>query len=459
MSVSIGESPEVDCRFRPGPYGSGDTTLMWVPPVFLDTDAVARVALVEGYNTNTYQAQDNPNLPLIERHPSPFTGVDANLELRLLGRDTDRTTFNFGARVNHYEPLTAQYQSDDGAINASLSSRVTLGPRTTLALTDGAAVTSFNAAHVTDGTIFAFDPTQVRSTYWLNDFGAAITHQLSPNWRLTQSVGMTISGTLQSAATEDASGQLIEHRGLDYVMPYVETDVNRDITPRTAVDLMVLYQYAWELYVVDYTQSPPQNIGPDKQAFLTALAGWTYHESSELSTVLRAGGVLASAPPRDIDQRAILSPAGMAELYYVRPFFDLVAAAGYTWGTINPRLGSGPTANASLLAIGIPRHIGNWANFALVGRAQASYSSLITGVGQSTGLGLCAVGAEARYGLNRWLGALAGFDFRYATFDTPGVFNPPFVQYVFFLGFSGYFASDRAALPLTTFTAPVQPPA
>jgi len=336
---------------------------------------------------------------------------------------------------------------------------VTIGPRTTLALSDGAAVTSFNAAHVTDGTIFAFDPTQVRSTYWLNDFGAAVTHQLSPNWRLTQSLGLTVSGTLESAPTQLAGGPLIEHRGLDYVMPYVETDVSRDLTPRTAVDLMVLYQYAWEVFVLDYTQSPPHNIGPDKQAFLTSLGGWTFHETQELSTVLRAGGVLASAPPRDVDQRAVLSPAGMAELYFVRPFFDLVAAAGYTWGTVNPRLGAGPTANASLLAIGIPRHVGAWANFALVGRVQASYSSLITGVGQSTGLGLCAAGGEVRYGINRWLGALGGFDFRYATFDTPGQFNPPFLQYVFFLGFSAYFSGDRSQLPLTTFTAPVQPPA
>ncbi len=432
---------------------------MWVPPVFLDTDVVARVALVEGYNTNTYQAQDDPNVPIIRRHPSPFTGVDANLELRLLGRDTDRTTFNIDARANHYEPLTPQYQSDDGAITGSMTSRVTLGPRTSLTWNDGGAVTSFNAAHVTDGTIFAFDPTQVRSTYWLNDFGAALAHQLSPNWRLTQSLGMMISGTLQSAPTELAGGQLIEHRGLDYVMPYIETDLNRDITPRSAADLMVLYQYAWEIFVLDYTQSPPRNIGPDKQAFLTSLAGWTYHETPELSTVLRAGAVLATAPPRDIDQRAVLSPAGMGELYYVRPFFDLVAAVGYTWGTVNPRLGSGPTANASLLAIGIPRHVGAWADFALVGRAQASYSSLITGVGQSTGLGLCAVGAEVRYGVNRWLGTLAGFDFRYATFDAPGQYNPPFVQYVFFMGLSGYFSNERTLLPLTTFTAPVQPPA
>src|SRR4029077_2672290 len=176
-------------------------------------------------------------------------------------------------------------QSDDGALNAALSSRITLGPRTTLALAEGASVTSFNAAHVTDGTIFAFDPTQGRSTYWLDDLDVSVAHQLSPNWRFTQSVGVTISGTLAAPATALPSGQLAVHRGLDYVMPYVDADVNRDLSLRSAVDLMVLYQYAWQLFVLDFTQSPPRNIGPDKQAFLTVLAGWTRHETPEISTV------------------------------------------------------------------------------------------------------------------------------------------------------------------------------
>jgi hypothetical protein len=431
---------------------------MWIPLPPLDTDVVARAAVVEGYNTNTYQAQDDRSLPVVRRHPSPFTGVDANLELHFPGRDADRTTINVDARANHYEPLRNDYQSDDGALNASLSSRITLGPRSTLTLTDGGAVTSFNAAHVTDGTIFAFDPTQVRSTYWLNSADVAVAHQLSPNWRLTASTGVTVAGTLQSSGIETA-GRLVQHRGLDYVMPYVSADLNKDFTLRSAGDLRVLYQYAWQLFVEDFTRSPPRNIGPDKQAYLTLLAGWTYHESPELSTVLRTGGVLASAPPRDVDQRPELSPAAMGELYYVRPFFDLVASAGYTWGTVNPRLGSGPTANGALLAIGIPRHVGSWANLALVGRAQVSYSSLIVGARQSTGLGLYAAGTEVRYGVNRWLGALVGYDFRYATFDTPGQQVPPFLQHVFFLGLGGYFSSDRSSLPLTTFTAPVQPPA
>jgi hypothetical protein len=241
-------------------------------------------------------------------------------------------------------------------------------------------------------------------------------------------------------------------------MPYMETALNRELSPRSSAELMLLYQYSLQVFVLDLAQQRPRNVGPDKQAFATGLAGWTFHATQEISTVLRGGGVLASAPPRDVDQRAILSPSAMAELYWTRPFFDLVVTGGYTWGTINPRLGSGPTGSGSVLAIGIPRPVGNWRNLAVVARVQGSYSSLITGIDQSTELGLFAVGGEMRYGVDRWLGIIAGYDFRYATLSTPALYSPPFLQQVFYVGLSGYFTNDRTVLPLTTFTAPVQPP-
>jgi len=431
---------------------------MWTLPALPVDDVVSRVAVVEGYNTNTYQAQDDPNLPIIRRHPAPFTGVDGDIELRWLGHDSDRTILNLDARVNHYEPLEHQYQSDDGAFTGAFTMNREIAPRTTLSLNANGAVTSFNAAHVTDGTIFAFDPTQQRSTYWITDTSASLAYRMTPTLRLTQGAGATISGTLASAPTELPNGRLVEHRGLDYVMPYIETDLNKDVSSRTSFDAMLLYQYALQFYVLDLTQTPPRNIGPDKEAFMTLLGGWTYHWTQELSTVLRGGGVLASAPPRDPDQRAILSPAGEVDVYYDRPFFDLLASGGYTWGSVNPRLGEGPTATGTLTAIGIPHPVGKWKNLAVVANAQASYAELITGVGQATDLGLYTAGLELRYALNRWLGLLGGYDLRYATFVTPGQFNPPFLQQVFFIGLSGYFSNDRSILPLTTFAAPITPP-
>jgi hypothetical protein len=281
---------------------------------------------------------------------------------------------------------------------------------------------------------------------------------MTPTLRLTQGVGATTSGTLSSAPTLQPNGRYVEHRGLDFIMPYMETDVNAELTKRSSVDVMLLYSYAFQEYVLDFTRTPPRNIGPDKQAYLTLLGGWTYLWNADLATVLRGGGVLGSAPPRDPDQRAILAPAAELDVYFTRPLFELVATGGYTWGTVNPRLGSGPSASATLLAIGIPSKVGKWQNLALMVSAQAAYSQLITGAAQSTNMGLYAAGGQVRYGVNRWLGVLGGYDLRYATFDTPGQFTPPFLQQVFWIGLSGYFSNDRTVLPLTTFAAPVSPP-
>jgi hypothetical protein len=437
---------------------------MWTLPVLPDTDTVGRVAIVEGYNTNTYQAQDNAKVPLIQRHPSPFTGVDAALQLRFHGRDGDVTNLVVDGRANHYEPLQREYQSDDGAFNAALHSRITIAPRTVLSLADSASVTSFNAAHQVDGTMLAFDPTQVRSTYWIEEASGDLTYKLSPNWRISQSLGVVISGTLQSAPTVLPSGQLSEHRGLDYIMPSVESDVAHDFGERTSGDLLLRYQYVLQEYLLDITQNPPRNIGPEKSATLLLLAGYSYRWSPDFATMLRGGAVMAAAPPRDPDQRRILAPSGQADLYYTRPFFDFVATAAYSWGTINPRIGSGPTASVSLQAVGVPEHRGDWKNLALLGRADFAYSLLIAGADQSGNvqeaeLGLYSVGLEARYALNRWLGVLAGYDLRYATFSPATSFGPEFFQQVFFVGLGGYFSNDQTILPLTTFTAPVVPPA
>ena len=182
-----------------------------------------------------------------------------------------------------------------------------------------------------------------------------------------------------------------------------------------------------KVFVLDYTQSPPRNIGQEEQAFLTSLAGWTYHETQELSTVLRAEGVLASA------RRATLTSAPAVAGGDGRALRRATVLRFGGRGRLHvgdhqstTRGGSHRERESSRDRHSAPR----WraGQLRAVGRAQASYSSLITGVGQSTGLGLCAAGGEVRYGVSRWLGALAGFDFRYATFDTPGQFNPPFLQ-------------------------------
>jgi hypothetical protein len=65
--------------------------------------------------------------------------------------------------------------------------------------------------------------------------------------------------------------------------------------------------------------------------------------------------------------------------------------------------------------------------------------------------------AELRYGVNRWLGLVAGYDGRYAAFEGADLF-PSLLRHVVFVGLSGYLASDRSLPTLDTFTSPIKPP-
>lgn len=434
-----------------------------------DTDVVARAAVVQGYDSNTDQTQESPGAALVTRHPAPFTGVDASAELRFPGRDLDLTTLRVGGRADHYEPIggdaaPGDAPSGDGAVQGLLTSRLTLDARTALTLREAASLTSFNAARATDGTVFVFDPTLLQSTYWIEDFDAAIVHELAPTWRLTTALGAVASGTVasQTAASQTAAGltgPVVDHHGFDYVLPYAQADLTHDLTPRSRGDLSVLYQYAYQAFVLDLTRDPATNIGPDKTSFATALAGYAYDVGPGLTTALHAGVVVASAPPRTVDQHVVVSPSGAGGIAYHDDAFDLVGAASFTWGTVTPRLGSGPTANASVVAVGVPSQVGAWQNLALVGTAQLSYSLLSTGADASSKLGIYAGGLEVRYALDRWLGVTAGYDVRYATFDVPPpVDTTPFFQQVVYVGLSGYLSTDPTQLPLVRYAPALQPP-
>jgi hypothetical protein len=428
-------------------------------PIHADLhEYIVRAGVVEGYNTNTYQSQDDPNIPVLRRHPAPFTGLEGDVETRIATNSTDIYTLRVGGRVLHYEPLTKQDQSDDAAGNGAFSARWSLSARTYVALTADGQVATLNGAHLADMTILAFDPTLFRRTYWIDTEEIALTHELSKTWRIRQSLGVISSGTIYQPPTLLPSGQLTRHRGLDNVTPYIETDLDKDISYRVTFDSMLLYQYGYNLYVLDLTQNPPRDIGPDRTAFLTALPGFTYRFNPDWTNTFHLGGVLASAPPRDPDQRPVISPAANDELSFNNQFWSFLAAGSYTYGTVNPRLGSGPSVGGSVVVMGTPSRVGHWKNFSIMANGQATYSTLITGVTQSTTITVYAADAEFRYALSPWLGLLGGYQARYASYQTPGSFLPPFSTSIVFLGLGGYWSTNRDIPALTSFVAPITPP-
>jgi hypothetical protein len=241
------------------------------------------------------------------------------------------------------------------------------------------------------------------------------------------------------------------------VQPYLESDLFHDFSERATGDIQVLYQYAYNYFVLDLTQNPPRDIGPDKLAFLTSTVGYTYRFTQEAVNTIRVGGTIASAPPRDPDQRPVLAPAVLEQFGYTKPTWGLIATGGYTYGSVNPRLGAGPSINGGVTIVGTPVPRGSLRDFAVLVSGTAGHSSLVTGVGTATQLNLYVADAEFRYAINTWLGLLGGYSMRYATFvDAVQVF-PPFLQNVVFIGVSGYFTTDKTLPVLTTFAAPVIP--
>jgi hypothetical protein len=78
-------------------------------------------------------------------------------------------------------------------------------------------------------------------------------------------------------------------------------------------------------------------------------------------------------------------------------------------------------------------------------------------VGAYSRLSFVEGSAELRYGVNRWLGVIAGYDGRYAVFEGADAY-PSLTRHIVYLGLSGYFASDRTLPTLDTFVSPIKPP-
>lgn len=378
-------------------------------------------------------------------------------EVRITDSKGDITDIRLEARGQHYEPVPADpNQSDDGSLNALFTSKMTLNRRTTLNVSASASMSTINGSHLSDGTVFQFNPTEARLTYWLAQPQISLTYELSSTWRYRQAVGAFLTGTVDQPATQLPNGTLTKHRGLDTAQPFVESDVYKDFSDRATGDIDVLFIYSDEVYLLNLSQNPPRNVGPQQQLFLTPTAGLTYRWKPDFLTTTRLGGVVASAPPLDVDQRPILAPLIYQDVHYSGEFWQFFASAQYTYGPVTPRLGSGPSAGASAYLVGTPIRQGHWRDFSVMFNALASHSSLVLSTTNSLVMDIAAASGEIRYAINPTWGLLGGYDFRYATFSgqTP---TPPFLRHMVFFGVSGFWTTDKTIPILTQFAAPVHP--
>ena len=432
-------------------------------PLLGTTDLTARVSVVEGYNTNVEQTEDTPGGP-VTPHPSPFTGADGMLELRVVGEYSEHD-FRIEGRGQHYEPLEHFTETDDGTGNASWTSLFVLGKNDTVRFLGTGTVSKLNSARISDGIIYQFDPALLDTTFMILSGELSFTHEFSATWRLIESAGDVASYTFSQPPIFLQNGQRLAHKGLDYYQPFSESSLLHDFSPNNTGELRFVYQFTHAPVVYDFAGNVPVDIGPEDTQIAELTAGFSHHFSPEFYAFGRLGGTVSSVPPQSTDTRPIFEPTLSLDAYYTKPYWYAHAGAGYDYAALDPRLGAGATLSGDAQLVGTPIPKGAWMNFAVLFDVHASHTDLTTGavggqftpspVIQSTNLDLVAASAQIRYALNSWLGILGGYDLHYATFAGQSAF-PPVFQNIVYLGLSGFFSTDRTTPTLTTFVPPLR---
>jgi hypothetical protein len=415
-------------------------------------DYGAQVAIVEGYNDNVVQTQNVIDGP-VTRHPSPFTGVDAEAMLRVWTGPFDPHEFRVQLRAQHYTPLDGFDQPDDAAVVASYSGQFTLGKRDVLVNRVMSTVATLNASRLSDGPLFLVEPASLQRTFTLTNARSVITHEIAPRWRYLHGVDIAVGTTIHDTPVQ-ASNEIIQHRGLDFVQPGTDGQINYDLTDSDMVSFKLRYEQSRNYFLLDLTQTPPQSLGNGTTHIGEATAGLTHAFNESWRWISNVGFAVATAPPLDPDTRPIASPVGSTELVLTKQYWLFNVNASYSYGSASPRLGFGPSAATATNLSGYPfPHTIGLRNLAVLLSATANRSAFRNTDALSR-ITYVVASVEGRYAVNRWLGILGGYNYRYVLFEGPGA-QPTLYRHVFFLGLSGYWNTDRTLPVLTTFAAPL----
>ncbi len=415
-------------------------------------DYGVQVAIVQGYNDNVVQTQAVLDGPIV-RHPSPFTGVDAELTLRTWTSPFDPHEFRLQLRGQHYEPLDGFSEPDDGAVVASYTGQITLGKRDILVNRFITTAATLNSSRLSDGPLFLVEPSTLQRTFTLTNARTQLTHELGPRWRYLHGVDLAVGTTIHDAPV-DTGTQQIFHHGIDFVQPGTDGQIIYDLTDSDIVSFRLRYEQNRNYFLLDFTRQPPQFLGVATTHVGESTVSLTHSFSDSLRWLSNVGFAIATAPPLDPDTRPIGSPVAATELLLTKQYWLFNVNASYTYGSASPRLGFGPSAQASTNLSGYPfPHTPGFRNLAVLLSGTANRSAFRTTEALSR-ISYAVVSLEGRYALNHWLGVLAGYNYRYVLFEGAQA-QPNLYRHVFFLGLSGYWNTDRTLPVLTTFVAPL----
>lgn len=419
-------------------------------PIYATTDVAGSAALIEGVDDNVVQTVDANND--VHRHPALFTGGSGSFLFRYAHPDGDSHSFRLGARGNIYEPLDSQSSTTpDGTLQGMWISAIGLAPKTTLTLTLRSLLTAAVSSRAADGSLLlSSDPASTQTTYGFTNASVGIIHELSPHWRVRESVGTIITNTFSAPPFDLADGAQLDRRGIDGISASFSSAVLHDFDARNVGDVTASYGYGYSPYSFDYTTTPP-HLGPAQRNHDVGLdLGLRHDFTARLLGRSRLGVTVATPPTLDTDRRAIIFPGAGQDLTYTTDRWIVLAGVNFSYGSVTPRLGNGPTLNGVLSASGLPLPRGKWRKLVTIAAVQATYARVSLGPDQLTSLTAIGTSLQARYPLFESLGALVGYDARVSTFGE----SAAYVRQLLFVGLSGYWSTDGQQVPLQLLEAP-----
>ncbi len=412
---------------------------------------------LEGYNDNVVQTLEDPTDRLVRRHGSFFTGVDVMGVLQYLGPKTEHD-FRLQIRGQHYTPLNPRGMdlSDDGTINAGWSMRHELAPRTTLGLFVASTLSTLNSSRQSDGVVFRVDPYASQRTFTLTTGRVAIEQELSERWRYIHGVNLGVSTVLHDAPILFQSGARVLPRGIDFVQPSTDGTLFHDLSYEDIVFATARWEYLYSRLAYDLSSNPPRNAGPITTMLGDARVGWTHLFSTRFSSTSAVGAQIATPFSGDPDQRLILSPVLQETLAYVTPNFYAGLNAGYTYGSVNPRIGFGTTVDISATMVWSPwERTRALRDFSILVNGLVSRAALRATAAETNTLNAYAGSVEFRWGLSNHFALMGGYNYRYAGIAGSDTI-PPLWRNMAFLGITYFLSSQRVMPPLTNFAPPLQ---
>ena len=438
-------------------------------PIEITTTA----SVVGGYNSNVIQTSDVLGGPVTKR-AAMYNAVEGRVELEFWGRGEEPQAVSVQVLGQQYYKLdSGPSLPQDGSVLALYGGGFALGKSTRLGIRAFSSIQTLNSSRQQDGVLFQIDPANLQRTFTLSNLTFQIQHEITPTTRYIHLFGATMSTTLRDEPSLLADGSRLFHRGLDYVQFNTTGAVVHDFGSKVRGFFDVEYEGIYNNFFLDFTRQVPVRRGDFSQHLVRSNLGSTYIFSDALSATGRIGGAIATvpslsqpAPPPDPndpnaldanDRSAIVTPQGTAEILYQKPTFNAELIAGYTFGSVNPRIGFGRTFQVDAVIGGVPFPSDKvLRNVAILGTGTVSRAILRPTNEGDAFLSFIGATALVRYKLTSWLGALGGYSMRYVNFSGT-LAAPDLMRHQVFFGLSGFFTTDTTEPPPLSVFAPPRP--